>query len=129
LVALTLIISFSEMLKYSDLFFKKKLWKEILNLKNNLFVKMNISKLINWWTKTCVKSCQRITIMESYCWDRICDHNNLMERGPQFFQNFLRLKIVLYHRFWPGDKQNCYLSKFTGTSMITQNNSHEPIEV
>jgi hypothetical protein len=36
------------------------------------------------------------------------------------FQNFLRLKIVLYHRFWPGDKQNCYLSKFIGTSVITQ---------
>jgi len=28
-------------------FFKEQLWKEILNFKNNLFVKMNISKLIN----------------------------------------------------------------------------------
>jgi hypothetical protein len=42
LVALTLIILFSEMLKCSDFFFfQKQLWKKILNLKNKIFVKMN----------------------------------------------------------------------------------------
>jgi hypothetical protein len=81
--------------------------------------------------KTCVKSCQGITIMESYCWDKSCDHNNLMERGLLSFQNFPRLKIDLYHKFWPGDEQNCYVSKFIGTSVITQEKltCDRPIEV
>jgi hypothetical protein len=43
--------------------------------------------------KTCVKSCQDITIMESYCWDKICDHNNLMERGPQISRIFFGWKL------------------------------------
>lgn len=84
-------------------FFKEQLWKEILNFKNNLFVKMNISKLINE-----SNICQKLS-RYYYNNGKLLLRQNRWSQQPNGkevlnFQNFLRLKIVLYHRFWAGDK-------------------------
>jgi hypothetical protein len=72
--------------------------------------------------------CQKLS--KYYNNGKLLLRQNLWSQQPNgkevlgFPEIFLGWKLFYIHRFWPGDKQNCYLSKCIGTYKWSPKKTH-----